>query len=160
MGKTVFCRHTSSTNCRRYLICNHRAEHVCFVIRHTLDAIKTDPFFGIGSKILESSITQKYYVGFGTGNILFSTIATKGFITLFVTLGYIFAIAYRHKSSASQYFIFICLFFNTIIAQTQIAYSALLLIAIIEPAAEKMIRTHDSVVTMTRSCGEPNSKIC
>lgn len=104
-----------------------------FVIRQTFEALQIDPFFGIGSKILELSINQKYYSGFGTGNVLFSMITTKGLVTVVITVGYIFKMAFNNKSSNSQFFIFICIFLNTVVAQTQIAYSALLLLAIIEP---------------------------
>ena len=52
-----------------------------------------------------------------------------------MTLGYIFSTAYRRRASAGQYLVYLGLFVNTIIAQTQIAYGALLLLALIEPPA-------------------------
>lgn len=108
-----------------------------FVIQETLGALQTNPFFGVGARVLESSISQKYYSGFGTGNVLFSLVATKGLVTAAVTLGYILTTAFRNRVTWLQFLVFTGVFLNTIVAQTQIAYGALLLLAMIETGANR-----------------------
>jgi hypothetical protein len=126
-----------------------------FIIRQTFEAMKIDPFFGVGAKILQTSINEKYYSGFGTGNVLFSMILTKGLVTTGITLGVIFRRALKNSDSFSQFLVYVCIFLNTVMAQTQIAYPAFLLLAVIEPLAHHhdIITDEESSVNYQRFVG-------
>lgn len=108
-----------------------------FIIEQAMNALKKDPLFGLGANTLSDEIASRFWNGFGTGNALFSTIATKGLVTLFVTIYPIFKKAYWNRQSAVQFVIFILLYFNVSIAQSQIMYGSFVLMAMVPLAMEE-----------------------
>lgn len=102
-----------------------------FIFNQALEALKTNPFFGVGSVSLSNSIASEFWSGFGTGNVLFSTIATKGLVTTFLTITPIIVIAYRNRKNNLSFIVYLLIYINTIVAQSQLLYSSFVLLALI-----------------------------
>lgn len=102
-----------------------------FIVTQALEALKKNPFFGLGAHYLETRIANQFWDGFGTGNVLFGTIATKGLVTVIATLYPLLKSGYVNRTSILQYIIFVLLFVNTTIAQSQLVYGCFALMVLI-----------------------------
>lgn len=89
-----------------------------FMIDMAIQALKENPLFGIGASRVNFAIFETFGEGFGTGNGLFSMIATKGLIPTTVIIGPILYLSYKNKISWQAYLIFILIYFNTVISQS------------------------------------------
>ena len=101
-----------------------------FIIDQAMEALKRNPLFGVGSVSLSNAIADEFWPGFGTGNSLFSTIATKGLVTLLITIGPIFYVAYRNRQSNIEFIVFLLVYINTAVAQSQLLYGSFVLLAL------------------------------
>lgn len=99
-----------------------------FMVDQALEALKTNPLFGVGSVDLSNAIADEFWAGFGAGNVLFGTIATKGLVTTLITLIPLLVIAYRNKRSNLEYIVLLLIFINTIVAQSQLLYGSFVLL--------------------------------
>lgn len=104
-----------------------------FIVNQALESLRTNPLFGVGSVNLSNTIADEFWSGFGTGNVLFSTIATKGLVTLLVTIVPVFYIAYRNRRNNLEFIIMLLIYINTVIAQSQLLYGSFILLALYEP---------------------------
>lgn len=102
-----------------------------FIVNQALEALKTNPFFGVGSINLSNAIADEFWSGFGTGNVLFSTIATKGLVTLLVTIVPVLYCAYNNRRNKIDFIVFLLVYFNTIVAQSQLLYSSFVFLALL-----------------------------
>lgn len=104
-----------------------------FIIDQAIEALGRNPLFGVGSVNLTNAIADEFWLGFGTGNVLFSTIATKGLATLLITIVPIFYIAYRNKKSNIEFVVLLLIYINTIVAQSQLLYGSFILLVLYKP---------------------------
>lgn len=102
-----------------------------FIVNQALEALKTNPLFGVGSINLSNAIADEFWSGFGTGNVLFGTIATKGLVTLLVTIVPVLYCAYNNRKSRIDFIVFLLVYFNTILAQSQLLYGSFVFLALI-----------------------------
>lgn len=108
-----------------------------FIIDQAMDALRTNPLFGVGSISLSNAIANEFWSGFGTGNVLFNTIATKGLVTLLITIVPVFYIAYRNRRSKIEFIVFLLIYINTVVAQSQLLYGSFVLLALYKPSYYK-----------------------
>lgn len=104
-----------------------------FIIAQAIEALKKNPLFGVGSVSLSNAIADEFWLGFGTGNVLFSTIATKGLVTLLITIVPLLYIAYRNRRSNMEFVVFLLVYINTVVAQSQLLYGSFILLALYKP---------------------------
>lgn len=104
-----------------------------FIIAQAIEALKKNPLFGVGSVSLSNAIADEFWLGFGTGNVLFSTIATKGLVTLLITIVPLLYIAYRNRRSNMEFVVFLLVYINTVVAQSQLLYGSFILLALHKP---------------------------
>lgn len=102
-----------------------------FIVNQALEALKTNPFFGMGSVSLSNSIADEFWSGFGTGNVLFSTIASKGLVTTFITIAPIIVVAYHNRKNNLSFMIYLLIYINTIVSQSQLLYGSFVLLALL-----------------------------
>lgn len=115
-----------------------------YIFSQALEALKINPLFGIGSVSLSNSIADQFWSGFGAGNVLFSTIATKGLVTTFFTIAPIIFLAYRNKKSNLEFVVLLLIYINTIVAQSQLLYSSFVLLALLnENQPARMVEVKD-----------------
>ena len=110
-----------------------------FIITQAIEALKMNPLFGIGSVNLSNAVAEEFRQGFGTGNALFGIIATKGIVTLILTIIPVFYITYRNKRSTLEFIVLIMMYLNTVVAQAQLLYGSFVLIALYSPKYNKNV---------------------
>lgn len=103
-----------------------------FVIQQAIRSLKSNPLWGTGARKLRDIIDNMWYENFGTGNALFTMLATKGLMTTIFSIVPIFYIGYKNKKSKISFLCFVLLFLNTTIAQSEIWYASFILIALFE----------------------------
>ncbi|MCD8235241.1 MAG: O-antigen ligase family protein [Prevotellaceae bacterium] len=127
-----------------------------FMFNMAITALKENPFFGIGNTRVSAAIGETFFSGFGTGNGLCAMIASKGLITTIATISPIIYMAYRNRGSAVQFWTFILIYFNTVVAQStnSLMCCAFVLLAITEyeeTAETEEDETVDTVILKTQS---------
>ena len=92
-----------------------------YIVGLMLEALKSNPFFGLGSNFVSDAVSTEFYSGFGTGNGFCAMIASKGLVTTGITVVPFLYMAYKNRSSGLQYLILLLVYFNTVLAQSSFA---------------------------------------
>lgn len=108
-----------------------------FIFNQAIEALKINPLFGIGSVSLSDSIASEFWSGFGTGNVLFSTIATKGLVTTALTVMPVIIVAYQNRKNNLCFIVYLLVYISTVIAQSQLLYSSFVFLALLREETEK-----------------------
>ena len=92
-----------------------------YIVELALEALKSNPFFGLGANYVSEAVNAKFSLGFGTGNGFCSMIASKGLVTTIITIVPFLYMAYKNLNSGLQYSVFLLIYFNTVFAQSSFA---------------------------------------
>lgn len=92
-----------------------------FIFSLAIEALKSNPLFGLGANYVSDAVSTEFYSGFGTGNGLCAMIASKGLVTTAITIAPFLYMAYKNRSSGIQYLVLILVYFNTVAAQSSFA---------------------------------------
>lgn len=103
-----------------------------FVIDKAIQAMKVNPFWGIGDTGYGKLIAGTRWARDGAGNILFTIIATRGLISVCISIALIVYMAYRSKKNIWLFGAFILIYLNTVLGQSHIIDPVFIMVASID----------------------------